>query len=74
MLPKQLRNKIPIETGSIVIVFYGMGCNSGIVLKTDKRKSLIRYIDNKQEFVYNKRISVVQDLKLKNFIIRQLGF
>ena len=67
------KNKNPVEQGDVVIMSHGYCCESGIVISTDKRKSRIRFIDGKEMFVSNKKISIVYDTRLKNNILRSMN-
>ena len=71
-LPKLLRNKNPTKVGDVVMIISGRGCKSGIVLKSDKRKSRVRFTDGVEMFIENWKLNIIDDIRLKNRILREL--
>lgn len=49
------------QPGDALRIFCGMGCRPAVAIKSDKRKTLVRYSTNETEFVKNSRIKIVTD-------------
>ena len=50
-----------LESGKVVAIFVGRGCMSGVVKEVSKRKSLVRFVDGKEEWTDNTKLRLVQN-------------
>ena len=50
-----------LESGKVVAVFMGRGCMTGVVKEVDKRTSLVRFVDGKEERVDNRKLRIIKD-------------
>lgn len=71
-----INKKFPKEKpqqGDTVAVFMGRGSMGGVILEPSIRKSRVRFVDGKEDWVENKKIRIINDEKWVHEILREMN-
>jgi hypothetical protein len=61
-----------LESGMVVAIFRGRGCDTGVVKKASKRTSLVKFVNGKEERIDNRKLRIIKDKRWIAQTFRQL--